>query len=329
MAGELSEANRALIEAYGANPGLNWAEEFPATLNRLLNAARSEGPHPEQIAENANCSSPGQLLAESASYSGSGKMTANHVPRAEKAVPHPESGETVAFAELVDDLMQGFADPYINSLTLRAAKEIARLDALLGSVQLRLNEFVASKGEALPVVSEEIAKRIQGRVNAAREDHNTRVSICLGDAEAAIAALSLPRPASDKGEEAVCWVSPEQFAAHADPEDSRIAGTYLPVRKTRAGQFTQPLYARPSPGVSREPDKEAIAAAIEDADAGFGYDLNLIRLVDGVSTYRLKIAGSDSVTEHEDTEEAYEIIRLEKCRRRADAILSLISRGEG
>lgn len=30
--------------------------------------ARSEGPHPEQIAENANCSSPSQLLAESASY---------------------------------------------------------------------------------------------------------------------------------------------------------------------------------------------------------------------------------------------------------------------
>jgi hypothetical protein len=45
----------------------------------------------------------------------------------------------------------------------------------------------------------------------------------------------------------VAWVSPGQFNIHDDPVD-QSAGNYLPVRKTKMGKFTMPLYATPSTG---------------------------------------------------------------------------------
>jgi len=45
----LSAANRTLIQAHGGNPGLNWAEEYPSTLNRLLNAARAAVPTQQAV----------------------------------------------------------------------------------------------------------------------------------------------------------------------------------------------------------------------------------------------------------------------------------------
>lgn len=54
--------------------------------------------------------------------------------------------------------------------------------------------------------------------------------------------------------EPMAWVSPHQLAAHTDPTDSCRSGVYLPVRKTRGGQFTQPLFAafHPAPPTAEE-----------------------------------------------------------------------------
>jgi len=59
----------------------------------------------------------------------------------------------------------------------------------------------------------------------------------------------------------VLYVSPEQLAKHSDPEgaESAEAGRYLPTRKTPAGKFTQPLYARPpAPAGVAVPDAWAL-----------------------------------------------------------------------
>lgn len=48
--------------------------------------------------------------------------------------------------------------------------------------------------------------------------------------------------------EPAAWVSPGQLAEHVDPpENGDEGGKYLPVRKTKAGNFVQPLYASPPP----------------------------------------------------------------------------------
>lgn len=65
------------------------------------------------------------------------------------------------------------------------------------------------------------------------------------------AGFRIEHPAEPAGEEPVLWVSPGQLATHADPTHAiyypELAGNYLPARKTCAGQFTMPLYARPAP----------------------------------------------------------------------------------
>jgi hypothetical protein len=62
--------------------------------------------------------------------------------------------------------------------------------------------------------------------------------------ELVLSFLRTPPTAAPAGEP-VAWVSPGQLADHQD----RIIGSggaYLPVRKTRDGNFTMPLYAAPS-----------------------------------------------------------------------------------
>lgn len=63
-------------------------------------------------------------------------------------------------------------------------------------------------------------------------------------ARAAIASMQ-SRPSEPAGEEPVAWVSPLQLNSIADrPQDT--GGEYIPVRKSRAGQFTMALYTRPA-----------------------------------------------------------------------------------
>ncbi len=74
------------------------------------------------------------------------------------------------------------------------------------------------------------------------------------DEDAAILAWNTrPEPAqslrSQAGVgEAVAWVSHGQLEAHEDPLDpDHPGGNYLPVRKTKMGNFDLPLFARPAP----------------------------------------------------------------------------------
>ena len=59
--------------------------------------------------------------------------------------------------------------------------------------------------------------------------------------------------------EAVAWISPGQLAEIEDGDDA--AGTYLPIRKTRYGNFTTPLYAHP-------PEPAASTVAQGEGDHG-------------------------------------------------------------
>jgi len=113
---------------------------------------------------------------------------------------------------------------------------------------IRDEPISSSKWEALPVVSEEM-------VLAARRSLERS-----SDVRRAIeAALSVACPASDKGEEAVQWGWAFEYlhdnGEHDEPSWEPGASPLDPRRHKRpAFQYrnVQPLYARPSPGVSRE-----------------------------------------------------------------------------
>lgn len=77
------------------------------------------------------------------------------------------------------------------------------------------------------------------------------------------------------GLEVVAWVSEEQLAAHTDRPESPTGGRYLPVRKTRAGLFTQGLVTAASTQAAIDAEKaraDRLAKALEPfaamADAG-------------------------------------------------------------
>ena len=65
---------------------------------------------------------------------------------------------------------------------------------------------------------------------------------------------------------------------------------------------------------------EVVADALSDAE--FGYDLNLIRLVDGVSTYRLAYSDGTPPIEFDDMDEAYAHIAAKKRSAHARAAIS-------
>ena len=65
---------------------------------------------------------------------------------------------------------------------------------------------------------------------------------------------------------------------------------------------------------------EVVAEAMHDAE--FGYDLNLIRLVDGVSTYRLTYSDGTPPIEFDDMDEAYAHIAAKKRSAQARAAIS-------
>ena len=49
----------------------------------------------------------------------------------------------------------------------------------------------------------------------------------------------------------VLWVSPEQFANFMDADEAPF-GKYVPARKTRAGNFTMPLFAASAPAPAQQ-----------------------------------------------------------------------------
>lgn len=74
------------------------------------------------------------------------------------------------------------------------------------------------------------------------------------------------------------------------------------------------------------PDDQ-LAALIQQADDGFGYSMEMVRLVDGVRTYRLKIEGQETVeitdgedNDYEAQQVCYRLIAEAKNKVRADAI---------
>lgn len=109
----------------------------------------------------------------------------------------------------------------------------------------------------------------------------------------ALAALSLPRDASDKGEEApVAWTTGTENWFPTEHVSECV------TKLTRHAQpeygFTQPLYARPYPRFSRE------------------------RVIIEIARYETCTGGDGLICEG-----------LCRCKERADAILALLSRGEG
>jgi hypothetical protein len=100
------------------------------------------------------------------------------------------------------------------------------------------------------------------------------------------------------------------------------------VAMRKALETLTPLFASPPLG-GWKPDRKAIVDAIADADRRLNYSMNLVRLVDGDSTYTLEIDGqtltfTDSETpEWNAQERLYAHVAECKIRLRADAILAL------
>lgn len=67
---------------------------------------------------------------------------------------------------------------------------------------------------------------------------------------------------------------------------------------------------------------ERAARALESV--AFGYNINLVRLVDGVSTYELRYSDSDEVYTFNDTDDAYEHVAERKRMTQARAVLAAI-----
>jgi hypothetical protein len=124
-------------------------------------------------------------------------------------------------------------------------------------------EFLASYGDALadatrPVVSEgralgDLPSRLMGWAGKARNQGRDRIELDLVTVDRLLAALR-SQPSQAIPDEPVAWVSPSQFELMGpDPEGPEAGGKYLPVRRTKAGNFTMPLYAAaPKPTAAHE-----------------------------------------------------------------------------
>lgn len=87
----------------------------------------------------------------------------------------------------------------------------------------------------------------------------------------------------------------------------------------------------PTDALRLVPD-DHLAALIQQADDGFGYSMEMVRLVDGVRTYRLKIAGQDpsEITDGDDNDydaqqACYRLINAAKNKVRADAVRTALA----
>lgn len=87
----------------------------------------------------------------------------------------------------------------------------------------------------------------------------------------------------------------------------------------------------PTDALRLVPD-DHLAALIQQADDSFGYSMEMVRLVDGVRTYRLKIAGQDpsEITDGDDNDydaqqACYRLINAAKNKVRADAVRTALA----
>jgi len=215
--------------------------------------------------------------------------------RAALAAP-PASSKGEALPVAVTDEMVEAAKANIASSRLRIPLHLHRdIDALVRHVtdlEVRCGAMkavaTAEKERWLKAASKHV--RADGRKSDCRERDLERARIAHR-IEEGTAALSLPRPASDKGEEAPVawrWRLHPQTPWHLVSEDPRDDELYV-----------EPLYARPSPGVSREE-----VARIIDPNAYAGvYDQAVV--TGFVADRRASAEG------------------------RADLVIALLSRGEG
>lgn len=86
---------------------------------------------------------------------------------------------------------------------------------------------------------------------------------------------------------------------------------------------TVPLYAKPQITAVDQQTIDHVAAAIDSADVGFS--MSLTRLVDGISTYELRMDGN--VEEFGDTDDLYARVREIKHRKQAEAVIAAITGG--
>lgn len=87
----------------------------------------------------------------------------------------------------------------------------------------------------------------------------------------------------------------------------------------------------PTDALRLVPD-DHLAALIQQADDGFGYSMEMVRLVDGVRTYRLKIEGQETVeitdgddNDYDAQQACYRLINAAKNKVRADAVRTALA----
>lgn len=86
----------------------------------------------------------------------------------------------------------------------------------------------------------------------------------LNDVRAAIGAALDNNPATSEEGEEVAWCSPGQLANLMDVDND--GGVYLPIRKTKRGNFTMPLFAvTPTPPIQSDDSREAWRNDVEEA----------------------------------------------------------------
>lgn len=110
-----------------------------------------------------------------------------------------------------------------------------------------------------PDAVREAVAQLQEALKQAEGHESQSVMVKCADLRAILAALD--SRAGDAGE-AVAWCSPGQLANLTDVD--RDGGVYLPIRKTRRGNFTMPLFATPAPAVDAVPAGEVERKAIRD-----------------------------------------------------------------
>lgn len=129
----------------------------PSTLAAIIQAARSEGPHPEQIAENANCSSPGQLLAESASYPGPAESVSYSQAEFDECGQIGErDGYERAVAD-IDRLTGGDGEFYVSTVPGRGCSDVETMKARIVE---RFNQRPGESGEWVMVPREPMPEMI-------------------------------------------------------------------------------------------------------------------------------------------------------------------------
>lgn len=115
-----------------------------SALAERLQLARAEGPHPEQIAENANCSSPGQLLAESASYPGPAESVSYSQAEFDECGQIGErDGYERAVAD-IDRLTGGDGEFYVSTVPGRGCSDVETMKARIVE---RFNQRPGESGE--------------------------------------------------------------------------------------------------------------------------------------------------------------------------------------